>query len=186
MKKLIVLAGVLLMAACSQLQQMSAYHVTEADIEQLLRQQLPRLARQAEVAGIPLQMSVKTMQVDIGPDNSNKIRLKTDAVAALSLFGLSYPANMQLQLEAVPFYDGTQKAVYLRSVKLLNSSIEAAGYRGNLSAVTQELMSVVNGYLASNPVYRLDQTDPTIKMLTAVPVNMAVQQGRLSFMPGKG
>lgn len=185
MKKLITTLGLVLLAACSQLQQMSAYNVTEADLEQLLRQQLPKLTRQANVAGIPLKMQVEQMQVDIGPDNSDVVRLNTTATAALSLFGLSYPANMQLQVEGVPYYDGNEKAIYLRSVKLLDSSIEASGYRGSLQPVTNELLQLINGYLASNPVYKLDMANPTVKLLTAVPVNMAVQQGRISFMPGK-
>lgn len=176
---------VLLLTACSQLQQLSAYHVTEADVEQLLRQQVPKLTRQANVAGIPLKMQVESMQVDIGPDNSELVRLNTTASAALSLFGLSYPANLQLQIEGVPYYDAVQQAIYLRSVKLLDSSIEAAGYRGNLAPVSNELLQLVNGYLANNPVYKLDSSNPTLKLLSAVPLNMAVQNGRISFTPGK-
>ena len=176
---------VLLLTACSQLQQLSAYHVTEADVEQLLRQQVPKLTRQGNVAGIPLKMQVESMQVDIGPDNSELVRLNTTASAALSLFGLSYPASLQLQVEGVPYYDGSEKAVYLRSVKLLDSTIEASGYRGNLAPVSNELLKLVNSFLAANPVYRLDTANPTVKLLTAVPLNMAVQSGRISFTPGK-
>jgi hypothetical protein len=184
MKNIIVLACLVVLAACSQLQQLSAYNVTEADLEQLLRQQLPQLTRQGDVAGIPLKMAVETMQVQIGPDNSEVVRLDTTASAALSLFGLSYPANMQLQVEGVPYYDGSEKAVYLRSVKLLSSNIEAAGYRGNLTPVTNELLQLINAYLANNPVYKLDMSNPTVKLLTAVPLNMAVHNGRLSFTTG--
>lgn len=173
----------LLLAGCSQLQQMSSYNVSEAELEQLLRQQLPKLTRQANVAGIPLKMQVESMQVEIGPDNSDVVRLNTAASAALSLFGLSYPASLQLQVEGVPYYDAAQQAVYLRSVKLLSSTIEASGYRGNLAPVSNELLQLVNGYLANNPVHKLDTTNPTVKLLTAVPLNMAVQHGRISFTP---
>jgi hypothetical protein len=185
MKKWIMLLSVAVLTSCSQLQQMSAYNVSEAELEQILRQQLPELSRKATVAGIPLTMQVEKMLVDIGPDNSDVVRLDTTANAALSLFGLSYPASIQLKLEAVPYYNGTEKAVYLRSVKLLSSAIDAAGYRGNLAPVTNELVQLINGYLANNPVYKLDMTNPTVKLLTAVPVNMAVQDGRIRFTPGK-
>jgi hypothetical protein len=130
-------------------------------------------------------MKVDSMKVDIGPDNSDVVRVNTAATAALSLFGLSYPASMQLQVEGVPYYDGSQKAVYLRSVKLLSSNIEASGYRGNLAPVTNELLQLVNGYLANNPVYKLDTTNPTVQVLTAMPINMAVQNGLIRFTPGK-
>lgn len=185
MKKCLVILGLMLLGACSQLQQMSSYNVTEADLEQLLQQKVPELTRQATVAGMPLKMNVDSMKVQIGPDNSDVVRVNTAASAALSLFGLSYPATMQLQVEGVPYYDGTEKAIYLRSVKLLDSNIEASGYRGSLKPVTNELLQLVNSYLANNPVYRLDTANPTVKLLTSVPVNMAVQQGRISFMPGK-
>ncbi len=183
MCRILMVIFLALLTACSQLQQMSAYNVTEADLEQLLRQQLPKLTRQAEVAGIPLQLKVEAMQVQIGPGNAELVRVKTDASAALSLFGLSYPASLQLHIEGVPYYDGGQKAIYLRSVKLLDSSIEASGYRGNLVPVSNELLQLVNGYLANNPVYRLDTSNPTVKLLTAVPLNMAVQSGRIVFSP---
>ncbi|WP_243695527.1 DUF1439 domain-containing protein [Rheinheimera sp. D18] len=184
-RKVLVLFFVYLLASCSQLQQMSTYSVSETDLEQMLRQQLPKLTRQGNVAGIPLNLKVDSMHVQIGPNNSDVVRVNTEASAALSLFGLSYPANLQLQLEGVPYYDGTEKAIYLRSLKLLDSSIEASGYRGNLAPVSNELLQLVNGYLASNPVYKLDTTNPSVKLLTAVPLNMAVNNGRLSFMPSK-
>ena len=183
MRPLLLIILLALTAACSQLQQMSAFNVSEADLEQMLSTQLPKLTRQAEVAGIPLKLAVDNMQVDIGPDNSDLVRINTDASAVLSLFGLSYPANLKLQIEGAPYYDATEKAIFIRSVKLLDSSVEAAGYRGNLAPVSNELLQLVNGYLASNPVYRLDQTNPTIRLLTAVPVNMAVQDGKLAFSP---
>ena len=81
--------------------------------------------------------------------------------------------------------DATQQAVFLRSVKVLNSSIEASGYRGNLAPVSNELLQLINGYLANNPIYTLDTTNPTLKLLSAVPLNMAVQNGRISFTPGR-
>ena len=183
MHRLIGLILVLLLAGCAQLGSLSTYNVSEADLEQMLTSQLPKLTRQANVAGIPLKMAVEKMQVDIGTDSSDLVRINTDASAVLSLFGLSYPASLQLQIEGAPYYDATEKAIFIRSVKLLDSSIEAAGYRGNLAPVSNELLQLVNGYLASNPVYRLDQTNPTIRLLTAVPVNMAVQDGKLTFSP---
>tara|TARA_R110002126_G_scaffold16500_15_gene65849 strand:- start:4010 stop:4573 length:564 start_codon:yes stop_codon:yes gene_type:complete len=184
MHKILSFLGLLLLAGCAQLGSLSTYNVSEADLEQMLTSQLPKLTKQANVAGIPLKMAVEKMQVDIGPDNSDLVRINTDASAVLSLFGLSYPANLKLQIEGSPYYDATEKAIFIRSVKLLDSTIDAAGYRGNLAPVSNELLQLVNGYLASNPVYRLDQTNPTIRLLTAVPVNMAVQNGKLAFSPG--
>lgn len=186
MRIVVGLILMILLASCSQLGQMSVYSVSEAQLEQMLSKQVPELTRQANVAGIPLKMAVDSMAVQIGPENSDVIRINTAASATLSLFGLTYPANLQLQVEGAPFYDAEQKAVFIRSVKLLNSSVEASGYRGNLTPVSNELLQLVNQYLATNPVYRLDTSNPTVKLLTAMPINMAVQQGRIAFTPANG
>lgn len=183
MKKITIMLLSMLVVACAQLGSMASYSVSETDLEQMLAQQIPKLTRQATAAGIPLTIQVDKMKVDIGPDNSDLVRLNTSASAVLSLFGLSYPANMQLQLEGAPYYDAKQQAVFLRSVKLLDSSIEAAGFRGNLKPVNSELLQLMNSFLADNPVYRLDTSNPTVKLLSAVPLNMAVQNGSIRFSP---
>lgn len=184
MRVLLSLMLGILLAGCSQLAPVSVFSVSEADLEQMLQRKVPELTRQANVAGIPLKMAVEQMAVSIGPDNTDVIRIQTAANASLSLFGLTYPADLQLHIEGAPYYDAAEKAIYVRSVKLLNSSIEASGYRGNLTPVSNELLQLVNQFLATNPVYRFDSTDPKIKMLTAMPLNLAVQQGRIAFVPG--
>ena len=183
MRNVLLLILSLVLVACSQLNQVAVYSVSEAQLEQVLRQQIPQLTRQANVAGIPLKMAVERMAVQIGPDNSDVVRIDTAANASLNLFGLTYPASLQLQVEGVPYYDAEQKAVFVRSVKLLNSTVDAAGYRGNLTPVSNELLQLVNQMLATQPVYRLDTADPAIRMLTALPFDMAVQQGKIAFIP---
>ena len=183
MKKLLIVLSILMLASCAQLGSMASYSVSEAELEQMLAQQIPKLSHQATAAGIPLRLQVDKMKVDIGPENSDLVRLDTSASAVLSLFGLSYPATMNLQVEAAPYYDAKQQAVFLRSVNLLSSSIDAAGYRGNLKPVNNELLQLINSFLAENPVYRLDTTNPTLKLLSQVPLNMAVLNGSLRFSP---
>lgn len=181
--RFVFIALMLFIAGCSQQNPLAVYHVSEAQLEQVIKQQLPALTKQAQVAGIPFKLQVEQMQLSIGPDNSDVVRVKTTAAASINLFGLTYPATLALAIEGAPFYDATEQAVYLRSVKLLDSSIEAAGYRGNLAPVSQELLSLVNQFLATQPVYRLDNTDPKVRLLTLVPLNMQVQQGRIAFIP---
>ena len=183
MRKIGLFIITMLLVSCSQLGNMAVYSVSESQLEQMMSQRIPELTRQANVAGIPLKLAVDSMAVKIGPDNSDLVRINTAASATLSLFGLTYPANMQLQVEGSPYYDAEQKAVFVRSVKLLDSSIEAAGYRGNLTPVTNELLQIVNQFLATNPVYKLDTNDPTVKILTTLPINMTVQQRKIAFLP---
>lgn len=181
--RILLLLWLIILSGCSQHAPFSIYSVSEAQLEQLIKQQLPSLTKTAQVTGIPFSLAVQSMQVSIGPDNSEVVRITTVAGASVSLFGLTYPANLSLAIEGAPFYHAAEQAVYIRSVRLLDSTIDAAGYRGNLAPVSQELLQLVNQFLASQPVYKLDTTDPKVKVLTALPLDMKVQNGRLAFVP---
>lgn len=171
----------LMLAGCAQLSQLASYSVTEQQLQQLMLRQANQLQQQVRVAGMPVALAVEDMQVLIGPDNSDSVRLATKASAVFSVFGLHYPASMQLQIEASPYYDASEQAVYLRNLSLLDSSIDAAGYRGNLAPLSTEVMQLVNIWLQDQPVYRLDDSDPTQRLLMQVPLNMTVLQGRIRF-----
>ncbi|MDP5206964.1 DUF1439 domain-containing protein, partial [Alishewanella sp. SMS9] len=103
MRKIGLFILTILLVGCSQLGQMPVYSVSETQLEQMISQQIPELTRQANVAGIPLKLAVDSMAVKIGPDNSDLVQINTAASATLSLFGLTYPASMQLQVEGAPY-----------------------------------------------------------------------------------
>ncbi|MEE2024397.1 DUF1439 domain-containing protein [Alkalimonas mucilaginosa] len=173
----------LVLAGCAQVSNLASYSVTEQQLQQLMLRQLGQLQQQTRLAGMPVALAVEDMQVQIGPDNSDSVRLGTTASAVFSAFGLHYPASLALQIEASPYYDSNEQAVYLRNLRLLDSSIDAAGYRGNLAPLSTEVLQLVNMWLQDQPVYRLDESDPTQRLLMQMPLNMAVQQGRIRFSP---
>ncbi len=173
----------LLLSGCATLSQLSAYSVSQSELESLLDEQLTKLQDKATVAGIPLLLSIDDMSVDIGPEGREIIQLGAAATATVSAFGFEYPAKVNLQLEGVPYYDSEKKAVFLRSLKLLDSTVDAGGYRGNLAPVSGEFMSLLNGYLTTHPVYELDTTNAAISMLSNVPLELSIQPDRLTLKP---
>ncbi|MDP4530144.1 DUF1439 domain-containing protein [Alkalimonas delamerensis] len=184
MRRFIVMLFVVLgLTACAQVSELTSYSVSEQQLQQLMLRQLDQLQQQVRLAGMPVALAVEDMQVQIGPDNSDTVRLGTTASAVFSAFGLHYPASLALQIEASPYYDGEQKAVFLRNLRLLDSTVDAAGYRGNLAPLSTEVLQLVNAWLQEQPVYRLDENDATQRLLMQMPLNMAVQQGRIRFSP---
>ncbi|WP_137168573.1 DUF1439 domain-containing protein [Salinimonas lutimaris] len=183
MKTIFAMLLTLMISGCATLAQMSAYTVSDSELEQVLDGQLSKLQKKSSLAGIPLLLNVDDMTVTIGPDGKDVVRLGTKATASISAFGFSYPAKVSLELEGTPYYDSEQKAIFVRSLSLLDSSIDAGGYKGNLAPVSGEFMKLINGYLASNPVYELDTTNKAIKLLSTVPLQLSVEQGKLSLRP---
>lgn len=181
--KYILLIGCLLLSACNTTKGVSVYSFTSSEIETALSQQLPELSEKVSLMGLPVQFDVNDLSVDVGPNSRNVVVLGADSSAVINAFALKYPVRLKLQIEGAPFYDSEKKAVFLRDIKLLNSSVDAGGFKGNLGSLNDEVMKVINGFLAINPVYKLNMNDPKVALLSKLPLNMEVAQGAIKLVP---
>lgn len=181
--KYILLIGCLFLSACNTTNGVSVYSFTNSEIESVLNQQLPKLSEQVKLMGLPVQFDVNDLSVNVGPDNRDVVVLGADSSAIINAFAIKYPVRLKLQIEGAPFYDSEKKAVFLRNVKLLDSSIDAGGFKGNLGVLDDEAMKVINGFLAVNPVYTLNLNDPKVALLSKLPLDMKVEQGAIKLVP---
>lgn len=181
--RLLLIISVLFLSACNATQGISIFSFTDADAKAALTKQLPKLSERMRVMGVNVQFDVNDINVNIGPDSRDVIALGFDASAEVDALLVKYPLRLALQIEGSPFYDSETKAIFLRNVKLLDSSIDAGGFKGNLSLLNNETMNLINAFLAVNPVYRLNTSDPTIGMLSRLPLNIQVVQGAVRLVP---
>ena len=172
-----------LICACSTLSSIASYTVTEHDLEQGLLEHLDQLSQKTSVAGIPVMLSVSSLKVIVGPDNRSVVALQADAVASVSVFGLRYPAKVKLELEGEPYYNQQEKALYVRSLTLTRSEIDAAGFKGNLTSLADRYMGLFNSYLATQPVYEVDNAKGGLAWLSNVPLKLDIVPGKIIFAP---
>lgn len=172
-----------LICACSTLSSIASYTVTEQDIEQGLLEHLDQLSQKTSVAGIPVMLSVSSLKVVVGPDNRSVVALQADAIASVSVFGLRYPAKVKLGLEGEPYYNQQEKALYVRSLTLTRSEIDAAGFKGNLTPLADRYMGLFNSYLATQPVYKVDNAKGGLAWLSNVPLKLDIVPGKIIFAP---
>ncbi|MEH6395561.1 DUF1439 domain-containing protein [Pseudoalteromonas sp. KG3] len=181
--KYILLIGCLFLSACNTTNGVSVYSFTSSEIETVLTQQLPKLSEKVSLMGLPVQFDVNDLSVNVGPDNRDVVVLGADSSAVINAFALKYPVRLKLQIEGAPFYDSEKKAVFLRNVKLLDSTVDAGGFKGNLAVLDDEAMKIINGFLAVNPVYKLNMNDPKVALLSKLPLDMKVEQGAIKLVP---
>ena len=181
--KIFVFISLLFLTACNSTQGISVYSFTNSEVESLLNKQLPKLSEKVSLMGLPVQFDVNDLSVNIGPDNSDYVLLGADSSAEINAFALKYPVRLKLQIQGTPFYDSEKKAVFLRNVKLLDSSIDAGGFKGNLAALDNEAMEEINAFLALNPVYTLNMDDPKMMLLSKLPLDMKVVEGAIKLVP---
>jgi len=171
------------LSACTSTQGLSVFSFTNAELESVLNKELPKLSERLSVMGLPVQFDVNTLKVNIGPDNRDIVTLDFDASAEVRALGLRYPVRLGLAIEGTPYYDSQRKAVFLRDLKLLDSSLDAGRFSGNLGLLDNEAMRLINAFLAVNPVYKLDMNNSRVKLLSALPLDLKVVEGAIQIVP---
>lgn len=180
---LVALACMVALAGCSTLASLASYSVTNADLQRVVDRQVASVQEQGSILGIPLLLEVDDMQVNIGPENRQTVQLIADATATVSVLGMNYPAKVKLDVEGMPYYDPSKKAVFIRSLVLNDTTVDAMGYRGNLAPVSSKVMSLLNHFLMEQPVYEVKDVPATYAWLTDMPLVMTVESGKIVFRP---
>lgn len=173
------------LAGCAQLSELSSVTINEDMVEDRLGDIASRFADDVQVAGYRIPVTIEELGVRIGPDGSDKVRINTRITGSVSAFGYTQDLQVALDLAGSPSYDSDENAVYLRSVEVYDSSLDAGFLSGNLTALTNEILQLVNMWLADNPVYRLNEERTQERLLMQVPVNLSVQEGGLRLSPSR-
>lgn len=175
----------LFVSGCAQVQQLASYRVTETDLEQILMRQADELAGRVSIMGVRVPLKVESLQAKIGPDGTDLVELSGAFKLEISLLGFEYPIAMQMTVSGAPQYNSEEKAIFVRRLNIINSSIDAGSYRGSLDSLDQQVLTLIDDFLAEQPVYRLNPDEPIQRALMQIPVNMAVEEGVIRLSPGR-
>ncbi|MEP1214545.1 MAG: DUF1439 domain-containing protein [Marinobacter sp.] len=168
-----------LLGGCASL---SPYSISEATLERHLQDTVSNFDRQQLQSGSPLSLNLSNADITLGPDGRDVAVIDLQGQVALNAVLAKLPVDIALKVEGAPVYDSEEKAIYIRRLQLLESSIESPYFRGDLKPVTDTVMGVVAQMLETMPVYRLDETDFTQRMFGMVPMGVRVAPGRLEFV----
>ncbi|MCT6700438.1 DUF1439 domain-containing protein [Rheinheimera sp. 4Y26] len=174
---------VLLLTSCSQTNQLALYRLSQAELNQQLSQQLQQLAQKATVAGLPLKLQVKQLDVQIAPQGKPDVQLTLDTAALVQLAVVQLPVQLKLSLSAEPYFDQQRQAVYLRRFQLLNSEMAAGGMQGKLKPLSADVARLLQQQLTQMPLYRLDPNKLSHRMLLNIPLQLQLTPGQISLSP---
>ncbi|WP_100639977.1 DUF1439 domain-containing protein [Marinobacter salexigens] len=161
---------------------MSPYSISEGELERHLQKAVSDYDRQQLQNGSPLSMSLSGADVTLGPDGRDVAVIDVKGQVALNAILTKLPVDIALKVEGAPVYDSKEKAIFIRRIKLLESSIDAGFFKGDLAPVTDTVMGVVAQMLETMPVYRLNESNMAERMFGLVPMDVRVAPGRLEFV----
>lgn len=174
-----VLLLALVASGCASI---SPYAISEGEIERHLKRAVADYDRQQLQSGSPLSLSLSDADITLGPDGRDVAVIDLRGQVALNALMAKLPVDLALKVEGAPVYDSQERAVYVRRLQLLESSIDSPFFKGDLAPVTDSVMRVVAQMLETMPVYRLDDNDLAQRMFGLVPMDIRVAPGRLEFV----
>jgi len=177
--RLTLMFAVVLASGCASF---SPYSITEGEVEQHLKNAVAKYDREQLQSGSPLSLSLTDADITLGPDGRDVAIIDLKGQVALNALLAKLPVDLALKVEGAPVYDSQEKAVYIRRLQLLESSIDSPFFKGDLGPVTDSVMRVVAQMLETMPVYRLDETSTAQRLLGVVPMDIRVARGRLELV----
>ncbi len=175
----VLILAVSLISGCASL---SPYSISEGTLERHLQDAVTTFDREQLQSGSPLSLSLSDADITLGPDGRDVAVIDLKGQVALNALMAKLPVDLALKVEGAPVYDAEERAVYIRRLQLLESSIDSPLFKGDLQPVTDNVMRVVAQMLETMPVYRLDDTDLAQRMFGMVPMDVRVAPGRLEFV----
>ncbi|AZT83116.1 DUF1439 domain-containing protein [Marinobacter sp. NP-4(2019)] len=175
----VLILAVSLISGCASL---SPYSISEGTLERHLQDAVTDFDRKQLQSGSPLSLSLNDADITLGPDGRDVAVIDLRGQVALNALMAKLPVDLALKVEGAPVYDSEERAVYIRRLQLLESSIDSPLFKGDLKPVTDNVMRVVAHMLETMPVYRLDDTDLAQRMVGMVPMDVRVAPGRLEFV----
>lgn len=177
---LALLLAVTLLSGCAGFSPLS---ISESTLERHLQDTISNYDRQQLQAGSPLSLSLDTADITLGPDGRNVAVIDLSGQVALNALMAKIPADIALKVEGAPVYDSEERAIYIRRLKLLESSVDTPYFSsGELAPVTENIMRVVAQMLETIPVYRLDETSLGARLMGMTEMDLRVAPGRLEFV----
>ena len=157
MKKLFVIAALIvsgLVVGCNQLTQ---YSVSELEIN-LALQKRNNFSKDIGVPGVAdAHIVLSNLSSAIGREEPNKVTLSGDAKLDMnSLFG-SQKANIALTLKALPVFNKEQGAIYLQEMEIQDAKVTPEKMQTVVQTLIPYLNQSLRTYFNKQPAYVLKE-----------------------------
>ncbi len=182
MKTILFAIMVMLLNGCAS---MGNYTVSESELESYFQSAVKEFDYEQLKAGSPLSIKLNDIDIKVGPDNRDVIQLGIEGEIAINAILMNFPVNISVSVEGAPVYISKDNAIYIRRLKLLDSSVDSMFLKGKNELITDNFMGILTKLLETIPVYRLDETDFTQRLISTIPADIKVGKGALIFVPSE-
>ncbi|NDL62583.1 lipoprotein [Acerihabitans arboris] len=166
-----------LLSGCNNLTQ---YTLSEQDVNAYL-QKHNDFSKNIGIPGLAnAHIVVSSLASEIGRAEPDKVRLSGNARLNIdTLFG-SQQADAKLTLQAQPYYDKSQGAIYLKDMRLVDYQVRPADLDTTFRALSPYLDQSLKSYFDNTPAYVLDANrNKNEAMVKKLAQGLEVRPGKL-------
>lgn len=175
--------SLLLLVSCTQLNHLDIFSLKQQELQSLLLEQLAQQQSKGKLLGLPLTLTVQKLELQLAPKNNQQVELKLELSAEVDALLKSLHADLNLHLAALPYFDDERNAIYLKNLTILDSSVGSGSSQLKLAPLSHEAKVILSQLLNRQPVYRLDCSKVTEKLLCDIPLTLVLQPGELLLKP---
>ena len=175
----LVMLTLVLTTACAQMGQLINYTISEDELERLTISELAKHRFEVDVMGASARLTVDELGLTIGDDGDGLVHVRTQSSIVASVLGREYPVSVRLNVAGAPRYSAADHAIYVTGLTLQDSSIDSSFGQLRVNGIHQELYTLIDNWLAENPIYRFDPEDSRYRLLQQLGLSISVEPGQL-------
>lgn len=153
--------------------------------EQQINQYLAQKAGKTDHYQIPgilnVDYKLQNMSAKIAQNNDNRVEMSGVVDSVLNFQNNNYAGKLNIKFDTIPYYDATKGAIYLKDLRILNWSASPESYRNQITPIMPFLQETLTALLASQPVYKLDETKPRDVIIKKFAKGIKIEPGKLSI-----
>ncbi|GLP95991.1 DUF1439 domain-containing protein [Paraferrimonas sedimenticola] len=176
MTRVLIALMALLLGGCA-----SQYSISESELENYIEDKVSFETESVRTPLFATETSLNDIKVTLGH------KADTMKVAATSKIKISNPifplsASIHAEFEAQPYYDPSQKALYLRQLELVKLESEPRELNQALAQITPQAINFLRYFLENQAIYRLDTKQWDQATLAKMTKQVKVTPGYISFV----
>lgn len=164
--------------------QAARFSVSEAQLNHYLETKFSKKAATERVGFPPLfelTYYLDSLKAEVGRTPEKKLAVASVVSGVLNLKGKTHQAKFDLKLDARPYFNSEQGALFLQDVHLKQWQIEPQKYQRELAQFMLFIQENLNRLLATMPVYTLNEEETKEALFKKFGKAILVEEGELIF-----
>ncbi|BDY03232.1 DUF1439 domain-containing protein [Ferrimonas sp. YFM] len=159
----------------------TSYTLDEKEVEGYLQDKLTIEERHSPIPVLDTEVNLNRIDVEIGRHNQGQVRVTTLSEFVIRTPLLPLRASLTATLAATPWYRPEDRGIYLRDLTLVEVKADPDDLTLPLERLGKESLAAVQLFLASQPIYTLDEDDWAQDILGRFGREITIEPGIIRF-----